>query len=99
MPNPSASSPSSAAQPAPPPSPAVQDALDRARHAARPNILGGQPAEARAQPTPPVAPSPAPKPPMPTPEELEREALRRQGTLNTHGDLSGEPQEVSIKLH
>ena len=99
MPNPSTSSPSSAAQPTPPPSPAVQDALDRARHAARPNILGGQPAEARAQSTPPVAPSPAPKPPMPTPEELEREALRRQGTLNTHGDLSGEPQEVSIKLH
>ena len=99
MPNPSASSPSSAAQPAPPPSPAVQDALDRARHAARPNILGGQPAEARAQPTPPVAPSPAPEPVMPSPEELEREALRRQGTLNTHGDLSGEPQEVSIKLH
>lgn len=97
MPNPSASSPLSAAQPTPPPSPAVQDALDRARHAARPNILGGQPAEARAQSTPP--PSPAPKPPMPTPEELEREALRRQGTLNTHGDLSGEPQEVSIKLH
>ncbi len=99
MPNPSASSPSSAAQPAPPPSPAVQDALDRARHAARPNILGGQQAEARTQPTPPVTPSPAPEPPMPTPEELEREALRRQGTLNTHGDLSGEPQEVSIKLH
>ena len=97
MPNPSASSPLSAAQPTPPPSPAVQDALDRARHTARPNILGGQPAEARAQSTPP--PSPAPKPPMPTPEELEREALRRQGTLNTHGDLSGEPQEVSIKLH
>ena len=99
MPNPSTSSPSSAAQPTPPPSPAVQDALDRARHAARPNILGGQPTEARAQPTPPVAPPPAPKPPMPSPEELEREALRRQGTLNTHGDLSGEPQEVSIKLH
>ena len=99
MPNPSTSSPSSAAQPAPPPSPAVQDALDRARHAARPNILGGQPAEARAQPTPPVAPPPAPEPAMPSPEELEREALRRQGTLNTHGDLSGEPQEVSIKLH
>ena len=99
MPNPSASSPSSATQPTPPPSPAVQDALDRARHAARPNILGGQQTEARAQSTPPVAPSPAPKPPMPTPEELEREALRRQGTLNTHGDLSGEPQEVSIKLH
>ena len=99
MPNPSASSPSSAAQPAPPPSPAVQDALDRARHAARPNILGGQQTEARAQSIPSVTPSPAPKPPMPTPEELEREALRRQGTLNTHGDLSGEPQEVSIKLH
>ena len=99
MPNPSVSSPSSAAQPTPPPSPAVQDALDRARHAARPNILGGQPAEARAQPTPPVAPSPTPEPAMPSPEELEREALRRQGTLNTHGDLSGEPQEVSIKLH
>ena len=99
MPNPSTSSPSSAAQPTPPPSPAVQDALDRARHAARPNILGGQPAEARAQSTPPVAPSPAPEPAMPSPEELEREALRRQGTLNTHGDLSGEPQEVSIKLH
>lgn len=99
MPNPSTSSPSSAAQPTPPPSPAVQDALDRARHAARPNILGGQQAEARTQPTPPVTPSPAPEPPMPTPEELEREALRRQGTLNTHGDLSGEPQEVSIKLH
>ena len=99
MPNPSASSPLSAAQPTPPPSPAVQDALDRARHAARPNILGGQPAEARAQPTPPVAPPPAPEPAMPSPEELEREALRRQGTLNTHGDLSGEPQEVSIKLH
>ena len=98
MPNPSASSPSSA-QPTPPPSPAVQDALDRARHAARPNILGGQQAETRTQSTPPVAPSPAPKPHMPTPEELEREALRRQGTLNTHGDLSGEPQEVSIKLH
>ncbi len=98
MPNPSTSSPSSA-QPTPPPSPAVQDALDRARHAARPNILGGQPAEARAQSTPPVAPSPAPEPAMPSPEELEREALRRQGTLNTHGDLSGEPQEVSIKLH
>ena len=77
----------------------MQDALDRARHAARPNILGGQPAEARAQSTPPVTPSPAPEPAMPTPEELEREALRRQGTLNTHGDLSGEPQEVSIKLH
>lgn len=99
MPNPSASSPSSAAQPAPPPSPAVQDALDRARYAARPNILGGQQTEARAQSTPPVAPSPAPEPAMPSPEELEREALRRQGTLNTHGDLSGEPQEVSIKLH
>jgi len=99
MPNPSASSSSSAAQPTPPPSPAVQDALDRARHAARPNILGGQPAEARAQSTPPVAPSSAPEPAMPSPEELEREALRRQGTLNTHGDLSGEPQEVSIKLH
>jgi len=99
MPNPSASSPSSAAQPASPPSPAVQDALDRARHAARPNILGGQQAEARTQPTPPVTPSPAPEPAMPSPEELEREALRRQGTLNTHGDLSGEPQEVSIKLH
>ncbi len=100
MPNPSTSSPSSAAQPAaPPPSPAVQDALDRARHAARPNILGGQQAEARAQPTPPVTPSPTPEPAMPSPEELEREALRRQGTLNTHGDLSGEPQEVSIKLH
>ena len=99
MPNPRVSSPSSAAQSTPPPSPAVQDALDRARHAARPNILGGQPAEARAQSTPPAAPSPAPKPPMPTPEELEREALRRQGTLNTHGDLSDEPQEVSIKLH
>lgn len=98
MPNPSTSSPSSA-QPTPPPSPAVQDALDRARHAARPNILGGQPAEARAQSTPLVAPSPAPEPAMPSPEELEREALRRQGTLNTHGDLSGEPQEVSIKLH
>ena len=98
MPNPSASSPSST-QPTPPPSPAVQDALDRARHAARPNILGGQPAEARAQPTPPVVPPPAPEPAMPSPEELEREALRRQGTLNTHGDLSGEPQEVSIKLH
>ena len=97
MPNPSASSPSSADRPASPPSPAVQDALDRARHAARPNILGGQPAEARAQSTPP--PSPAPEPAMPSPEELEREALRRQGTLNTHGDLSGEPQEVSIKLH
>jgi len=99
MPNPSASSPSSADRPASPPSPAVQDALDRARHAARPNILGGQPAEARAQSTPPVAPSSAPEPAMPSPEELEREALRRQGTLNTHGDLSGEPQEVSIKLH
>ena len=99
MPNPSVSSPSSAAQPTPPPSPAVQDALDRARHAARPNILGGQPAEARAQSAPPVTPSPAPEPPMPSPEELEREALRRQGTLNTHGDLSGEPQEISIKLH
>ena len=99
MSNPSMPSPSSAAQPASPPSPAVQDALDRARHAARPNILGGQQAEARTQPTPPVTPSPAPEPPMPTPEELEREALRRQGTLNTHGDLSGEPQEVSIKLH
>ena len=99
MPNPSMSSPSSAAQPASPPSPAVQDALDRARHAARPNILGGQQAEARAQSTPPAAPSPAPEPTMPSPEELEREALRRQGTLNTHGDLSGEPQEVSIKLH
>lgn len=99
MPNPSASSPSSAAQPTPPPSPAVQDALDRARHAARPNTLGGQSAEARAQSTPPVAPSSAPEPAMPSPEELEREALRRQGTLNTHGDLSGEPQEVSIKLH
>ncbi len=99
MPNPSASSPSSAAQPTPPPSPAVQDALDRARHAARPNILGGQQTEARVQSTPPVAPSPAPEPAMPSPEELEREALRRQGTLNTHGDLSGEPQEVSIKLH
>ena len=99
MPNPSMSSPSSAAQPAPPPSPAVQDALDRARHAARPNILGGQQAEARTQPTPPVTPSPALEPAMPSPEELEREALRRQGTLNTHGDLSGEPQEVSIKLH
>ncbi len=99
MPNPSASSPSSATQPTPPPSPAVQDALDRARHAARPNILGGQRTEARAQSTPPVAPSPAPEPAMPSPEELEREALRRQGTLNTHGDLSGEPQEVSIKLH
>ncbi len=98
MPNPSASSPSSA-QPTPPPSPAVQDALDRARHAARPNILGGQQTEARAQSTPPVAPSLAPEPAMPSPEELEREALRRQGTLNTHGDLSGEPQEVSIKLH
>ena len=98
MPNPSASSPSSA-QPAPPPSPVVQDALDRARHAARPNILGGQQTETRAQPTPPVAPPPAPEPAMPSPEELEREALRRQGTLNTHGDLSGEPQEVSIKLH
>lgn len=98
MPNPSASSPSST-QPTPPPSPAVQDALDRARHAARPNILGGQQTETRAQPTPPVAPSPAPEPAMPSPEELEREALRRQGTLNTHGDLSGEPQEVSIKLH
>jgi hypothetical protein cdiviTM7_01505 len=98
MPNPSASSPSST-QPTPPPSPAVQDALDRARHAARPNILGGQQTEARAQSTPPVAPSPAPEPAMPSPEELEREALRRQGTLNTHGDLSGEPQEVSIKLH
>lgn len=99
MPNPSASSPSSADRPASPPSPAVQDALDRARHAARPNILGGQPAETRAQSTPPVAPSSAPEPAMPSPEELEREALRRQGTLNTHGDLSGEPQEVSIKLH
>ena len=99
MPNPSVSSPSSAAQPTSPPSPAVQDALDRARHAARPNILGGQQTEARAQSTPLVAPSPAPKPVMPSPEELEREALRRQGTLNTHGDLSGEPQEVSIKLH
>lgn len=99
MPNPSASSPSSAAQPTPPPSPAVQDALDRARHAVRPNILGGQQTETRAQPTPPVAPPPAPEPAMPSPEELEREALRRQGTLNTHGDLSGEPQEVSIKLH
>jgi hypothetical protein cdiviTM7_01505 len=99
MPNPSASSPSSAAQPTPPPSPAVKDALDRARHAARPNILGGQQTEARAQSTPPVTPSPAPEPAMPSPEELEREALRRQGTLNTHGDLSGEPQEVSIKLH
>ena len=99
MPNPSMSSPSSAAQPAPPPSPAVQDALDRARHAARPNILGGQQAEVRAQPTPPVTPSPTPEPATPSPEELEREALRRQGTLNTHGDLSGEPQEVSIKLH
>lgn len=99
MPNPSASSPSSAARPTPPPSPAVQDALDRARHAARPNILGGQQTETRAQPTPPVAPPPAPEPAMPSPEELEREALRRQGTLNTHGDLSGEPQEVSIKLH
>ena len=104
MPNPSTSSPSSAqptqpTQPTPPPSPAVQDALDRARHAARPNILGGQQTETRAQPTPPVAPSPAPEPAMPSPEELEREALRRQGTLNTHGDLSGEPQEVSIKLH
>lgn len=99
MPNPSASSPSSAAQPAPPPSPAVQDALDRARHAARPNILGGQQTEARAQSAPPVASSPTPEPAMPSPEELEREALRRQGTLNTHGDLSGEPQEVSIKLH
>ena len=99
MPNPSMSSPSSAAQPASPPSPAVQDALDRARHAARPNILGGQQAEAHAQSAPPVAPSPAPEPTMPSPEELEREALRRQGTLNTHGDLSGEPQEVSIKLH
>lgn len=99
MPNPSMSSPSSAARPAPPPSPAVQDALDRARHAARPNILGGQQTEARAQPTPPVAPPPVPEPAMPSPEELEREALRRQGTLNTHGDLSGEPQEVSIKLH
>ena len=99
MPNPSASSPSLAAQPTPPPLPAVQDALDRARHAARPNILGGQQTEARAQPTPPVTPSPAPEPTMPSPEELEREALRRQGTLNTHGDLSGEPQEVSIKLH
>jgi len=98
MPNPSAPSPSST-QPTPPPSPAVQDALDRARHAARPNILGGQQTEARAQPTPPVAPSPASEPAMPSPEELEREALRRQGTLNTHGDLSGEPQEVSIKLH
>ncbi|MBB1558246.1 TraM recognition domain-containing protein [Candidatus Saccharibacteria bacterium] len=98
IPNPSAPSPSST-QPTPPPSPAVQDALDRARHAARPNILGGQQTEARAQPTPPVAPSPAPEPAMPLPEELEREALRRQGTLNTHGDLSGEPQEVSIKLH
>ena len=99
MPNPSAPSPSSAAQPTPPPSPAVQDALDRARHAARPNILGGQQTEARAQSTPPVASSPTPEPAMPSPEELEREALRRQGTLNTHGDLSGEPQEVSIKLH
>lgn len=99
MPNPSASSPSSAAQPTPPPSPAVKDALDRARHAARPNILGSQQTEARAQSTPPVTPSPAPEPAMPSPEELEREALRRQGTLNTHGDLSGEPQEVSIKLH
>lgn len=99
MPNPSMSSPSSAARPAPPPSPAVQDALDRARHAARPNILGGQQTETRTQSTPPVAPSPAPEPAMPSPEELEREALRRQGTLNTHGDLSGEPQEVSIKLH
>ncbi|MDO4661038.1 MAG: TraM recognition domain-containing protein [Candidatus Saccharibacteria bacterium] len=99
MPNPSMSSPSLAAQPTPPPSPAVQDALDRARHAARPNILGGQQTEARAQSTPPVAPSPAPEPAMLSPEELEREALRRQGTLNTHGDLSGEPQEVSIKLH
>lgn len=99
MPNPSASSPSSADRPASPPSPAVQDALDRARHAARPNILGGQQAEARTQSTPPVAPSSAPEPAMPSPEELEREALRRQGTLNTHGDLSGEPQEVSIKLH
>lgn len=99
MPNPSMSSPSSAAQPASPPSPAVQDALDRARHAARPNILGGQQAEAHAQSAPPVAPSPAPEPTMPSPEELEREALRHQGTLNTHGDLSGEPQEVSIKLH
>lgn len=99
MPNPSMSSPSSAAQPASPPSPAVQDALDRARHAARPNILGGQQAEARAQSAPPAAPSPTPEPAMPSPEELEREALRRQGTLNTHGDLSGEPQEVSIKLH
>ena len=99
MPNPSASSPSLAAQPTPPPSPAVQDALDRARHAARPNILGGQQTEARAQSAPPVTPSPAPEPAVPSPEELEREALRRQGTLNTHGDLSGEPQEVSIKLH
>ena len=99
MPNPSVSSPSSAAQPTSPPSPAVQDALDRARHAARPNILGGQQTEARAQSTLPVAPAPAPEPVMPSPEELEREALRRQGTLNTHGDLSGEPQEVSIKLH
>ncbi len=99
MPNPSASSPSSAARPTPPLSPAVQDALDRARHAARPNILGGQQTETRTQSTPPVAPSPAPEPAMPSPEELEREALRRQGTLNTHGDLSGEPQEVSIKLH
>ena len=99
MPNPSASSPLSAARPTPPPSPAVQDALDRARHAARPNILGGQQTEARAQSTPPVAPSSAPETAMPSPEELEREALRRQGTLNTHGDLSGEPQEVSIKLH
>ncbi len=61
-----------------------------------PNPSASSPLSA-AQPTPP--PSPAPKPPMPTPEELEREALRRQGTLNTHGDLSGEPQEVSIKLH
>lgn len=99
VPNPNMSSPSSAAQPASPPSPAVQDALDRARHAARPNILGGQQAEARTQPTPPATPSPAAEPAMPSPEELEREALRRQGTLNTHGDLSGEPQEVSIKLH
>ena len=99
MPNPSASSPLSAARPTPPPSPAVQDALDRARRAARPNILGGQQTEARAQSTPPVAPLPVPEPAMPSPEELEREALRRQGTLNTHGDLSGEPQEVSIKLH
>ena len=63
-----------------------------------PNPSMSSPSSA-AQPTPPVAPSSAPEPAMPSPEELEREALRRQGTLNTHGDLSGEPQEVSIKLH